>query len=155
MRRSFGRQRGGALAELAIAMPILLLLLVGTVDFGRVYYTGMAVAQAARAGAEYGSQKASTSDDVADIKTAAKNAVASDLTLADGDIAWSRTCECATNAGVFSVTSPANDCSADCGAGHLVIAVNVTVTKAFTTLISYPGIPHTVTIARTVKIRVQ
>lgn len=155
MRGNRARQRGGALAELAIAMPILLLILVGTVDFGRVFYTGMAVAQAARAGAEYGAQKASTSVDEANIKAAAKSAVASDLTLADGDITWSRTCECATNAGVFSATSPANDCSADCGAGHLVIAVNVAVSKGFTTLISYPGIPHTITITRTVKIRVQ
>jgi Flp pilus assembly protein TadG len=148
-------RRGGALLELAVVMPILLMLVVGTIDFGRVFYRGMAVAQAARAGAEFGAQNTGASANEAGIKNAAITSVASDLTLVDGDIAWSRSCECATDTGVFSATSPANDCSASCAVGsHLVIAVNVTVTKGFTTIISYPRIPHTVTITRTVKIRV-
>jgi Flp pilus assembly protein TadG len=132
------------------------MLVVGTVDFGRVFYKGMAVAQAARAGAEYAAQSVDKSTDTTGVKSAAENAVASDLTLADGDITLSRTCECATDAGAFSATSPANTCAGSpCTSGHLVITVSVTAAKTFTTMVNYPLIPHTVSITRATKIRVQ
>ena len=150
------RERGAALVELAAAIPILLMLVVGTVDFGRVFYRSMAVAQAARAGAEWGAQSDANSTNATGIKTAAKNAVAADLTLVDGDITWTRSCECATAAGVFSATSPPNDCTAACASGsHMVVALNVSVAKSCSTVIDYPLIPHVVPITRTVKIRVK
>lgn len=156
MRRTLDRRSGSALLELAVAMPILLMLVVGTVDFGRVYYKGMAVAQAARAGAEYAAQSVAKSIDTTGVRTAAENSVSSDLTLTDGDISLSRTCECATDAGAFSATSPANTCTGNpCTGSHLVITVNVTAAKSFTTMINYPVIPHTVSITRSTKIRVQ
>ena len=49
-----GRQAGASLVELAILMPVLTLLLVGVMDFSRVYYYGIVAANAARAGAQYG-----------------------------------------------------------------------------------------------------
>ena len=149
-------ESGSALVELAVAMPILLLLVVGTVDLGRVFYRSMAVAQAARAGAEYGAQSVSKSADTTGIKTAAKNAVSSDLTLLNSDLTVARTCECATDAGAFSATSPANTCDGTGCASpkHTVITVSVTASKTFSTIISYPTIPHTVSITRTTKIRV-
>lgn len=42
------RQRGQSLVEAAIALPILLTLLVGTVDLGRAVYQYNGVAEAAR-----------------------------------------------------------------------------------------------------------
>lgn len=149
-------RRGGALLELAIVIPFLLMLVVGTVDFGRIFYRGMAVAQAARAAAEFGIVPGNSAD-FTGMKTNGKAAVASDLTLVDADFtpAPSRSCECATEAGVFSATSPANTCTGTpCAAGgHLVVTVSVTVTKTFTTLINYPRIPHIVQITRTTKLR--
>jgi Flp pilus assembly protein TadG len=49
-----GRQAGSSLIELAILAPVLILLLVGVMDFARVYYYGIVAANAARAGAQYG-----------------------------------------------------------------------------------------------------
>lgn len=47
--------RSGAVAlEFAIVLPMLLLILVGIVELGRVGALGIHLAQAARAGAEYG-----------------------------------------------------------------------------------------------------
>src|SRR4026208_2487370 len=46
--------QGSALVELAVALPLLLLLVVGVADYARVYYTGITVANAARIGAHYG-----------------------------------------------------------------------------------------------------
>lgn len=45
------RSRGQALVELAIITPILLLLLLGAIDLGRVFYAQMTVNDAAREGA--------------------------------------------------------------------------------------------------------
>ena len=42
-----------ALVELALLMPILLLLILGALDFGRMFYTKMVLTNAAREGANY------------------------------------------------------------------------------------------------------
>lgn len=153
------KERGSALVELAAILPLVILLFLGALDFGRVFYFGMAVAQAARAAAEHGAQSVGASDDVTGMRTAGKAAVAGDLTLIDGNFspAPSRSCECATEAGVFSATSPVNTCTGNpcASGGHLVITVNVTVTKTFTTLVNYPRLPNTMPITRTTRIRVK
>ena len=45
------KQSGQAIVELAIAMPILLWFALGTLDFGRVFYTSIGLTNAAREGA--------------------------------------------------------------------------------------------------------
>ena len=49
------RRRGAAAAELAILLPVLVTIVLGCVDFGRFVYNYIAVVNAARAGAAYGS----------------------------------------------------------------------------------------------------
>jgi Flp pilus assembly protein TadG len=153
----FQNRRGAALAELAIVLPVLFILAAGTADFGRIFFRSMAVAQAARACAEFGAQSIANSADNAGMKSFARNAVAQDLSLVDADLTTSRVCECATDAGVFSPTVPSNTCDGTgCPSGqHTVITVNVTATKEFSTIVRYPVLPNTVTITRSAKIRVQ
>ncbi len=45
------KDRGAAAVELALVLPILLLLLMGIVEFGQAYYTKIALTAAARDGA--------------------------------------------------------------------------------------------------------
>ncbi|MBT8225640.1 MAG: pilus assembly protein [Dactylosporangium sp.] len=45
------RDRGAAAVELALVMPLLLLVLCGIIDFGRMYNTQITLTQAAREGA--------------------------------------------------------------------------------------------------------
>jgi Flp pilus assembly protein TadG len=53
--RSFLRQEhGNALVELAVAIPILILIAVGVADYSRLYFTEITVANAARSGADWG-----------------------------------------------------------------------------------------------------
>jgi len=52
-KRAMKRRRGVAAVEFAVVLPILLLLLLGAADFGRCFYTSVAIANTARAGAEY------------------------------------------------------------------------------------------------------
>ena len=48
-------RRGATAVEFALVLPVMVTLLLGTVDFGRFAYTQIAVTNAARAGAAFGS----------------------------------------------------------------------------------------------------
>jgi TadE-like protein len=55
-RRGTPSSRGQALVETALVLPILALILVMAVDFGRVFFGWVALQSAARVGAEYAGQ---------------------------------------------------------------------------------------------------
>jgi len=59
VRRSFAGQAGQSLVEVALALPVLLLVLLGLADLGRAFYYTTAVASAARQGAAYAATIAS------------------------------------------------------------------------------------------------
>ena len=50
---------GQGIVELAISMPLLLLILLGTIDMGRVFFDYIEMRQAAIEGATYGSRRPS------------------------------------------------------------------------------------------------
>ncbi len=55
-------ERGTQLVELAVVLPILLVLFGATAEFGRFFYTYQTLAKATRTGARYLSIKAATAD---------------------------------------------------------------------------------------------
>ena len=152
-------ESGAALVELAVALPVLVYVLVGTIDFGRVFYTSNALSNAARAGAQYGARSLGNSGLITTMQTTATNAISPNTGVT---AVASRLCQCATNAGVLSDTSPTpNDCvtapSTTCPSAsgkHRVITVTVTASKTFATISRYPGIPSNLSISRVAKMRV-
>lgn len=83
--------RGQGLVEFALALPLLLLVILGIVDFGRLFLMYSAVSNAAREGVRYGAVSGVGADipylDCAGIRDAAKRTAASGLvTLNDADI---------------------------------------------------------------------
>ena len=56
IRRRTHARRGQGIVELAISMPLLLLLLLGTIDIGRVFYDYIQLRNAVREGAGYGAR---------------------------------------------------------------------------------------------------
>lgn len=62
MRMSWKKDNGQALVEFALVLPILLLLLVGIVDFGMIFFKWLAVEHTARDAARYASLGGSTND---------------------------------------------------------------------------------------------
>ena len=54
--RSRRRNRGQSLVEFALVLPLMLFLLAMAIDFGRLFYTYVAVENAAKEGAIYGAQ---------------------------------------------------------------------------------------------------
>jgi len=76
-------EQGVQLVELAIVLPIMLLLFAGLAEFGRYFYEYTTAAKAARAGARYLASKSVTSK--TDWKTNAKNMVVFGNTTGSGD----------------------------------------------------------------------
>jgi Flp pilus assembly protein TadG len=156
-RRSRTRcERGAALVELAVALPMLAILLVGTLDFGRVFRSAMVVTAAARAGALYGAFSIPRALDTPNVTAAVNNVLTSNNLTSGPSPTVTLLCECATNAGVFTATSPANTCTATCGTGtHMVTRISVSVTRTFTLGSSLPAFPASITVTRTAIQRVQ
>jgi Flp pilus assembly protein TadG len=142
-------ERGAALVELAIALPLLMLILVGTVDFARVFYMSIELTNAARAGAQFGAASLANSGRPADMQAAAVGAAPD---IGHIDVTAARVCWCATNAAAFTAVA----CNATCGAGeHLVASATVTASRTFTTIASLPGIPNAIVLTRTATMRVR
>ncbi len=138
-----GERRGTATVELALILPLLILLVLGTTDLGRLFYDAVGVANAARAGLSYGALDESKSKDTSTITQVASN----DVLLIDGvTINVSRICECADTSVV--------DCeTGTCDEGSPRLYVRVQAEKTFNTVLSYPGIPNSVPITRNADMR--
>ena len=94
--------RGAAVVEFAIVMPLLVALLVGIAEFGRAYYVQTTLSGAAREGVRVMALKDSPSA----AKSAAISA-AEPLAIAAGQIAVPANCSAGSNATVtISYTMP-------------------------------------------------
>lgn len=63
-------EQGQAVVEMALVLPVLLLILFGIVEFGRVFNAYLVVTQAAREGARLGAVGATDSEIVAEVQSA-------------------------------------------------------------------------------------
>src|SRR5258707_15280248 len=91
----FGHSRGSALVEAALLMPVMFLMLVGTMDFGRIFYTAMGVTSAARAGVQFASYTAGNAGNFDGIKQAAQSDAANQgLAAAAITITAKTFCQC-------------------------------------------------------------
>jgi Flp pilus assembly protein TadG len=139
----FQEDRGSALVELALILPLLLLLIAGTVDFGWFIYSSIEVSDAAQAGALYGTLNPT---DVVGISNAAK---ADSAHLSSLSTTVSYGCECSDgSSAVPSCTAPPN-CSY-----NYVNYVDVTASAPFTSIIPLPGLPLNGNLASEARMRV-
>jgi Flp pilus assembly protein TadG len=135
---------GAAFFEMAIVLPVLLLFAIGVAEFGRVYFNGIKVANAAMAGAEFGAQGMGTGDSAYVARVARNDAGDQTLTLSSN-----RACRCP---GSESVVACSDACA---GYGTPQFFIEVTATKTHALLFRYPGLPQTITVSRTATFREQ
>jgi Flp pilus assembly protein TadG len=131
-------QRGQAMIELALILPILLLLTIGVIEFGRVAYFSIEVADAARAGAQYGTQSLADAANNGNITQAALNNapdIGPGLLTVNPPLL---SCVCP---GTGSVTGAL--CAGPLGCSYPLVYLTVTTTYPLSTLFQYPGIPTT------------
>jgi hypothetical protein len=145
-RRSASRRQGGAaIVELGLVLPLLLLLFLGTMDFGRVMYWSITLTHAARAGAQYGAQSNGSAGDYPGIRTAALSE-AQDIGAII--VEPERYCRCPPETVV--------SCTGTCiGYGLPRVFVKVTTHATFKTLVPWPGIPAETKMTRTALLRLQ
>lgn len=132
-RRLLKSSPGQSLVEFAVILPVLLLLVMGAIDFGRVYFAYVSVTNGARNGAEYASHGPDAAADTASIR---------EVVLADtSDLL--NTSE--TNPEVTVSTG------ADSYGG---LYADVTVGYTYNTIFPWPGLPDSIDLARTVRARI-
>jgi Flp pilus assembly protein TadG len=128
--------KGNALLELALSVPILVLLLLGAVEFAQVEYASIEVSNAALAGVQYGAQDATTAADTTGIGNAAA-ADAPNITLSPTT---------ATQACICSNGSASNCTATACPGSNPETILTVTTQATINPIVHVPGLPATYTV---------
>ena len=140
------RNSGIAFVELALMVPIIMLIMVVTIDFARLFYAAVKVADASRAGAQYGSQSNMyTADfDGMDVTAVDNAADLSGFTISTTE----RYCKCEDGSDTPCLAPT-------CVEGAPQIYVGVRGGYTFETLLKYHGIPGTIELSQRTVMRVQ
>ena len=120
---------GNALIELAIAAPIIAIVLTGVLDVGGMAYTSMTLQSAARSGAQYAMKNPTDTAGIAQTVISSSGLNPQQVTVTSNNF-----CECANGASVA--------CGGVCADGGPNRAfVSVAVQQSYRTLLPYPGMP--------------
>lgn len=153
-RRSMSRglarhEEGSALIELALILPLLLVLFMGAVDLGRAFYYSNTVVRAAEAGALYGSENPTDPTGMIDASDEAMGTAfsnAPDMSGVNSTAGYG--CECNSGSGQSAGCTSTLSCST-----NEVYYVTVTANATYKTLIPWPGIPSSYNMSSTVTMR--
>ncbi len=140
------RQRGGnAAIEMSLMAAPLVLLAIGTADYGYAIYDQMEVQNAAQAGAEYARKHGFSASGITSAVTAA-----TPLTVS-ATPAPAESCGCPSGTSLTPAT-----CGTSCASG-LTAGTYVTVSAqaTYTTLVPYPGIANSFTLAAASTVRIK
>jgi Flp pilus assembly protein TadG len=136
---------GNAIVEVAVALPIVILLALGVADYARFHLAGITVANAARAGANYGANSPTWGPTE---MIAAARADAGSVTL--DSVTAAHYCSCRGTGTVDCATTTS------CGSYGVPQAYDsVRVRKDVALIINYLGLPASVPVIRTVVLRSQ
>jgi len=136
LEHSWFRSSGQALVETALTVPLLILLLVGVAELGRLAFAAIEVSNAARAGAAYGAQNGNTASDTNGIATAAANDAAN---LNGLSTTSSYSCICSDG-------SSSTCGNTDCPNSHIEEILTVNTQVSFNPMIHLPGLPTSFTL---------
>jgi Flp pilus assembly protein TadG len=142
------RERGASLAEFALMIPFLGLLLFGVIDFGHAFYLGIEVNNAAYAGALYGVENRTDT-------TGMQNAATEDAPDVPGMTAVAtQGCECSDGSNATAGTCWTTASLPSCGSGtYVVYYVSVTTTASYQPIIPWPSFPSTISLQGSAKLR--
>jgi Flp pilus assembly protein TadG len=139
-------EHGASLVELALLLPVFLLLIFGALDFGRLFYLESELAGAAHAAAAYGSQNPT---DMSGMQKVAQYDAPNVPNLSVGAPTYG--CECSDGTSYVASCSPTKPtCST-----NVVYRVNVTVTSTYTPLFPWPRIPSSMSLSNSASMRGQ
>jgi len=125
-----------SIVEVALLMPLLILILVGGAELGRLAYAATEVNNAAYAGATFGAKNHGTASDSTDIATAASNDAANVSGLAATS---SISCTC-SNGTAITCSNAASKCVTP---ARILEFVQVSTTASVSPMFNYPGLSTT------------
>jgi hypothetical protein len=129
---------GQALIELALTLPVLVLILLGAAEFARFAWAAIETANAARAGVQYGAQTQITASDNTGMQTAALN---DGVNLTGLTATPSHSCACASAPSTpVLCTGASGSCT-----GLILEYVQVNTTSTIKPLFNWPALPKTFT----------
>ena len=140
-------QRGSAMIEAGLLLPMLILLTCGSMDLARVFFAGIAVEGAARAGVQLGSF--SVGDAAITKMNDAADADATSQGLTGLSTSSRKFCSCVGGTGEVSCST------ATCSGALPPVYVETTANYTFNPIIPYPGIPRNIAISNSARFRVQ
>jgi Flp pilus assembly protein TadG len=138
-------KRGIATIEFALIAPLMLLLVAAVVDFTLLMRAAIAVGDAARAGAQFGSLSTTNAANISGIQTAALNA-APDIPGLSASAA--RVCQCSNG-------STVNCSGGTCPSGPVRTYAQVTCKATVNALFTYPKLGYTGAVIATATMRAQ
>lgn len=113
-------ENGQSLVEIALLMPVLLVLLLGAVDLGRAFYAYVAITNAAREGARYGASFPSQSSGI--VSRVQKEVSNSGISISSGNI--STACNVYTS-GSYTLGG-SESCSNASSGDYITVSINYT-----------------------------
>lgn len=136
------REEGQALVETAFSVSLMVAMILGAVEFGRVAFAAIEINNAAKAAAQYGSQNHSTALDQSGMLQAAQNEFATptavSLSSPSGTSGYS--CVCADTGATASCTNNSLTSPA-CPGSYVEMTLTVQAQSTFHPLFSVPGLP--------------
>ena len=136
MRQTRTLSRAQASVELALSLPLLLMMFLVVIESGRAFYIAICLANAARAGVQYGSQNLTTAGDTAGMQSAATSNAPN---LSGMTATATHFCKCSDGS--------ASTClSTDCAASHRLVYTQVNTSASYAPLISFMGILPSMTV---------
>jgi len=140
--------RGSAMLELGLLMPMFTLLLAGSADFARFAYSSIEVSNAARAGIQYGMQNRNTALDLTGMAQAAVN---DGPDVSELKATATQYCVC-TDGTSITCANAGTKCLSP---ARILQYVQVNTTAQLNTMYNYPGLPTTMTLNGQASARVQ
>ena len=125
-RPRFGARAGTAAIETALLAPIVLLLLAGSVEYGRAIAERMALESAVRAGLHYATKSGATT---ANVESVVRAAIDGEVEIAVEALV---VCECSDGSSV--------SCAGECAVGSRRTFTRIEASRSHAALVSWPGI---------------
>jgi Flp pilus assembly protein TadG len=134
------REDAQSLVELALMMPLFILILLGSAEFARFAWAAVLTSNAARAGAAFGAVNPTYAKNTAGIQAAA---AADSVNLTGLTTTPGISCVCSSGASIRScITTALTDCAAP---ATITDYITVNTTSTVTPLGHYPGLPTSFT----------
>ena len=139
------KDSGSALVELALTVPVLLFIMIGAAELGRMAYYAIEVQNAARAAVAYGSRGETSAADTAGMTTAADNEAPN---MGNLNVTATQSCVCQSiNASTGAVSDGSQQSAATCAGGAASSAANCTAAApSYPNLVNYVNVTTTATV---------